>query len=509
MSAIPPPRLTYQELYQFRLTFVQTHPNITLMKLQLTPLPFDSIKSEVIALPIFEDNQDNYGFEIVGIFLKSNPKFGKLYETQMLYTKDQNYLLVGAGRKEKFGYLQAQNVSGTAAKLLLDKSKDVTFLVINDFVEATALGVELAAHDPSQSYKSEKSKPMLEIVRLVIERNTKESQDALKKAILLSEGINLARHLGDMPANEMTPTYLLNMARKTARENRLKITVLDEKQAKKKGMGAFVGVAQGSDEPSYMIALEYNGDIRSKEKWGLIGKGVTFDTGGISIKPAASMHEMKYDMSGAADVLAVLQIVSKLKLKTNVVGVMAVTENLSGGRAQRPGDIVKTYSGKTAEVLNTDAEGRLVIVDALTYAQRDFKATKLIDLATLTGAMIVALGNYITGVFGNNPGFTQQIMVAGSKVGEKYWELPMDEEYDEMIKSDVADIANIGHGGSMPGAAGSITGAKFIAAVIEDERPWVHLDIAGTAWDMKPRSFRGAGATGFGVKTLVNLMSLI
>ncbi len=324
---------------------------------------------------------------------------------------------------------------------------------------------------------------------------------------MIAEAINLERMLGDLPANQMTPTYFLNVVKKAAKTNKLKLTVLDEKQARKKGMGAFVGVAQGSEEPSFMITLEYIGDFKSKEKWGLVGKGITYDSGGMSLKPPDAMLDMKYDMCGAATVLALMQVLGKLKVKANVVGVMAVTENMIGGRAQRPGDIVKSYSGKTAEVLNTDAEGRLVLIDGLTYAQKDFKATKLIDLATLTGAMIVSLGDFITGAFGNNPKFTQDLIWAGTAVGERIWEMPMDEEFDEMVKGEYADIANLGHGGSMGSrTAGSITAAKFIEAVIEKGKSWVHLDIAGTAWDLKPKPYRGVGATGVGVKTLVKLI---
>jgi leucyl aminopeptidase len=342
---------------------------------------------------------------------------------------------------------------------------------------------------------------------LVVERAERGFQDGIKKGEIIVGSINLVRQLGDMPANELTPTIFLNEAKKIAKESKLKITVLTESQAKRKGMGAFCGVAQGSDEPSFMIALEYQGDIRSKDKWGLIGKGITFDTGGINVKPGSYQNfEMKYDMCGAAAVMASIQAIAKLKLKTNVVAVMAVTENLISGKAQRPGDIVKTYSGKTAEVLNTDAEGRLVLIDALAYAQKDFKATKLIDVATLTGAIIVALGDHITGTFSNNEEFSNQLKEAGKRVGERYWPLPMDEDFDEMIKGDFGDIINIGVGGSMPGAAGSITGAKFIEAGVENDNPWIHLDIAGTAWDMKPRPYRGVGATGVGVKTLVELI---
>jgi leucyl aminopeptidase len=219
------------------------------------------------------------------------------------------------------------------------------------------------------------------------------------------------------------------------------------------------------------------------------------------------MHEMKYDMSGAAAVMNAIAVVSKLNLKANVVAVMAVTENFPGGKAQRPGDIVKTYSGKFAEILDTDAEGRLVLIDAVSYAQKDFKAKKIIDLATLTGAIIVALGDHITGVFGNNQEFSRKLIDTAEKFGDKMWEMPMHEEFNEMIKSDMADIANLGHGGSHRSAAGSTTGAKFIEAGIEEGTDWVHLDIAGTAWDMKPKPYRGGGATGVGVKTLVELVS--
>lgn len=480
------------------------------MKIQLNLSKLDQIKAGVIVVPVYEGDfsiAENSGIEIIKSFLKENAKFGKLYETQLLFDPQQKYFLVGAGKKDEFDYEKAQNLGGTVVRSLIDRTKEIAYFIQPEIIEPTALGVELAAHDPSQLYRTDKEKPVLEIVQLIIDKNTKESQDALKKGIVLADAINIARMLGDMPANEMTPTYFLNVVKKVTKENKLKLTILDEKQAKKKGMGAFTGVAQGSDEPSYMIALEYKGDIRAKDKWGFVGKGITFDSGGVSIKPSDSMHEMKYDMSGAAVVLATLQASARLKLKANLVGIMAVTENLPGGKAQRPGDIVKTYSGKTAEVLNTDAEGRLVLADALTFAQRDFKVTKIVDLATLTGAIIVALGDLRAGVFTNNNDFANELIKAGEKIGEKYWLFPMDQEYGEMIKSDFADIANIGHGSQGSRAAGSITGAKFLEAVIEDDRPWIHLDIAGTAWDTKPKPYRGAGATGFGVKTLIELIS--
>ncbi len=485
------------------------------MKIQLATKPLSEVKNDYFVLPIYENSDSNqYKFDIVSGFLAENPKFGKAGESQLIYSKDQKILLLGAGKKEKFSFIDFQNWAGSAVKQLASKAKQISLLLpkvsnlsADQIGEAMAIGIEIAAFDPIKDYKSEPEPLKLNSVEIVVERAEKGYQDGIKKGQIIASGINLVRNLGDMPPNEMTPTFFLNMARKIARENKLKITVLDEKQAKKKGMGAFIGVAQGSQEPSFIIALEYNGNIRSKDKLGLVGKGITFDTGGISIKPSSSMHEMKYDMVGAAAVLATLMIISKLDLKTNIVGVMAVTENFPGPNAQRPGDVVRTYSGKTAEVLDTDAEGRLVLVDAVAYALKDFKATKLIDIATLTGAIIVALGDHITGVMGNNPQFTQELIATAAKVGEKMWELPLDEEFTPMIKSDIADIANIGRGGSHRGAGGSITGAKFIQAAVDDKYPWVHLDIAGTGWDMKPKPFRTIGATGVGVKTLVELIS--
>lgn len=481
------------------------------MKIQLVTKQLFKTKGGVLVLPVFEDEKMDFKNKTVEQFLKDNPKFGKLYETQLFYTPEGKVLLVGVGKKEKFNFEICQNFAGAAVKSQLLKTGELTLvppqtenLSLKQMIYALVLGVEIAAYDPSLMYKSEKVERTLALVQILVEKG-KDYKEALKKGMVVAESINLARKLGDMPANEMTPTYFLTMAKRIARENKLKAAVITESKAKKMGMGAFAGVAAGSDEPSYMIALEYKGNPRSKEKLGLVGKGLTFDSGGISIKPSSGMHEMKYDMSGAAAVLATLQAAAKLNLKTNLVGVMGVTENLPSGKALKPGDIVKTYSGTTVEVLNTDAEGRLVLIDALSFAQKHFKVTKLIDLATLTGAMVISLGDFITGVFSNNDQFAQKIVQIGKEVGEKFWQLPLSEEYEEMIKSEIADVANIGHGGSIPGAAGSITAAKFLEKVVEKGKPWAHLDIAGTAWDLKPKPFRGPGAAGTGVKTLVEL----
>lgn len=487
---------------------------IYLMKIQLATKPLTEIKEGFLILPVFEDEKKDYGIALVKSYLADYPKFGKLFEAQVLYSASSKIMLVGAGKKEKLTFIALQNLVGSVVRKLLKKTKTVSFVMPGDTklselerTYAASLGAEIASFDPTRDFKSKHEPALLTTIEFLVDRAERGFQEGLKKGQVMAEAINLTRKLGDLPANLMTPTYMLDTAKKIAKENRLKITVLDEKQAKKKGMGAFTGVAQGSDEPSFMIALEYTGNIKSKEKLAFVGKGITFDTGGLSIKPSSSMHEMKYDMAGAAAVMNAISVIAKLSLKVNVVAVMAVTENLPGGRAQRPGDIVKTYSGKFVEVIDTDAEGRLVLIDAVAYAQKDFKATKVIDLATLTGAIIVSLGDHITGVFGNNSEFTKKFMEVSEKFGDRMWELPMYEEFEEMIKSDLADITNLGHGGSHRSAAGSITGAKFIEAGIEEGTDWIHLDIAGTAWDMKPKPYRGIGATGIGVKSLVELVS--
>lgn len=474
------------------------------MKFSLSEKPTKNVK----VIPFFEGDKTNFKNEEVSNLVSENPKFGKLFDSQLFYLKNEKLLLLGAGKKEKFSYETLQNWVGAAVKSL-NKNKEISILlpefIDSNQITAAVVGAEIASFDPAAVYKSEPEKNKLIGIEFVLSSNP-EIQKNVKESQMLADSINLVRELGDMPANLMTPTYFLNETKKIAKANGLKLTVLNERQARQKGMGAFVGVAQGSDEPSFMIAIEYSGNKSSKEKWGLVGKGITYDTGGLSLKPSESMYGMKYDMSGAATVLGSVLTLAKLKVKANVVGVMAVTENALSAKPQMPGDIIKSYSGKSVEVVNTDAEGRLVLMDGLSFAQKDFKATKLVDIATLTGAIIVALGHVRSGVFSNNSQFAQKLIEAGAKVGEKFWELPMDEEYEELIKSDFADMANAGFQPSARSGAGSIFGAKFLEKVIEGDRAWIHLDIAGTSDDSKAKPYRGVGATGVGVKTLVELI---
>ena len=342
-----------------------------------------------------------------------------------------------------------------------------------------------------------------EIREILIVESDESKIPALNKGIetgrTLAEASNLCRDMANEPANYMTPTRMAEIAREVAEEGGLDIQVLERAQMEELGMGALLGVARGSEQPPKMIILRYSGDQGNEsDNLGLLGKGITFDTGGISLKPAGGMEEMKGDMAGGASVIAAMKAISQLKPKINVTGIVPATENMPGGSAQRPGDVVRAMSGKSIEVENTDAEGRLVLSDALSYA-RHIGLTRLVDVATLTGAMTVALGHVCSGAFTNSQELCDQVIQAGKAAGERIWQMPMYEDYKEQNKSSVADVKNTG---GRP--AGSITAAHFLAEFAEDT-PWVHLDIAGTSRTDKEKGYNPKGATGVPVRTLVNL----
>lgn len=317
---------------------------------------------------------------------------------------------------------------------------------------------------------------------------------ALGQAI--AKGVNFARELGDLPSNICTPSYLANEAKRLGRSHtKLSVNVLEEKQLKELGMGSFLSVAAGSDEPAKLIVLEYKGGTKKQAPVALVGKGITFDTGGISLKPGAGMDEMKYDMCGAASVLGTFQTLIDLELPINVVGVIAATENMPSGSATKPGDIVTSMSGQTIEILNTDAEGRLVLCDALTYTER-FKPKAVIDIATLTGACVIALGNHATGLFSNTDDLAKALLKAGEEAGDRAWHMPLWDDYQKQLDSNFADMANIGGR-----EAGSVTAACFLSRFAK-KFEWAHLDIAGTAW----RSGGAKGATGRPVPLLVQFL---
>ena len=349
-----------------------------------------------------------------------------------------------------------------------------------------------------EKYKTKKSKKNISII--VTGKNKPSSNDQLKfKAI--EEGTFYTRDLVSEPGNILHPDeYAKRLT--SLRKNGLKINIYDEKKLKKLGMNTLLGVGQGSIRGSYLVTIEWNGLKDKSKPLAFVGKGVCFDTGGISLKPAKFMEDMTYDMAGSAVVVGLMKSLALRKAKINAVGIVGLVENMPGGNAQRPGDIVKSYSGKTVEILNTDAEGRLVLADALTYTEEKFKPKFIVDLATLTGAIIVSLGSEYAGLFSNDDKLSKQLITAGEKVEEKVWRMPLNKNFDKLIDSKNADMQNINY----VGGAGSTTAAQFLQRFILNKTPWAHLDIAGMAFSKYGGALNSGGATGYGVRLLNKLI---
>ncbi len=359
-----------------------------------------------------------------------------------------------------------------------------------------------AAREAAYRFERMKSKKEAQPVKperlafLVERAGAADAQREVGEAVALANGVDLAKDLGNLPGNVCTPAYLADEARKLAREHKLKVQVLERRQMEALRMGALLAVAQGSEQPPRLIVLQYRGGPAKQAPVVLVGKGITFDTGGISLKPPAEMDEMKYDMCGAASVLGTLRAVAEMKLPINVVGVIPSAENMPGGGATRPGDVVTSMSGQTIEILNTDAEGRLILCDALSYVER-FKPAAVIDIATLTGACVIALGHHNSGMFSPNDTLADELLAAGRESGDRCWRMPLDEEYQEQLKSPFADVGNVGGR-----AAGAVTAACFLARFTK-AYDWAHLDIAGTAW----RSGNAKGASGRPVPLLTGFLA--
>ena len=369
-------------------------------------------------------------------------------------------------------------------------------LSIEEFVH----GAQLKSYNfdiyKTSNNKNKKDKEfILNVFQNKIEKNLQINLNALL------EGTYFSRDLVSEPGNILTPDEYAKRLLKLKKHG-LKITVYDEKKLKKLGMNALLGVGQGSVCGSYLVTIEWSGLKNNSKPLAFVGKGVCFDTGGISIKPARFMEEMTYDMAGSAVVAGLMKNFALRKAKINAVGVVGLVENMPGGNAQRPGDIVKSYSGKTIEILNTDAEGRLVLADALTFTEKKFNPNFIIDLATLTGAIIICLGEEYAGLFSNNDNLSKKIIDAGNKVDEKVWRMPLHKNYDKLMNSKIADVQNINYSGG----AGSITAAQFLQRFIINKTPWAHLDIAGMAFSKKAANINPRGATGYGVRLLNKLV---
>jgi leucyl aminopeptidase len=441
--------------------------------------------------------------------LASGEVAGKSLETNLLHKpaglKAKRLLLISGGSAKKFSSYDLRRLAGVAVRTLKSRGiRSFAFvappsLPAEEAVRAIVEGAHVGNFDPDY-YRSDRKDEKIDAITVVASGDKSALEKAASEAQVIGESQNFTRDLVNEPSNRMTPTILAERATKMCAEVGLKCEVFDGDKIKEMKMGAFWSVAQGSDEPPALIVMRYEpAGAPEKPMLGLVGKGITFDTGGISIKPADGMEKMKYDMAGGATMIGVMRAIALLKPKVRVVGIVCASENMPSGKAQKPGDVQIAMSGKSIEIINTDAEGRLVLADGLTYA-RQLGCTHLVDAATLTGAVVVALGSNNAGIFANDDDMYHRFHSANAKAGEKMWRLPLDDEYKEQIRSSIADIMNTG--GRWGGA---ITAAMFLKEFAEDT-PWIHLDIAGTAWTEEQKPWIAKGPSGIALRSLVEFV---
>ena len=496
------------------------------MQITLETKPIVTLAEDALVTYLFEESDpiqgrvaelDKLTGGLLGRLAKSGELTGKTLELTLVHApaglKTARLLLVGAGKREQFNPATLRKVAGAALRYL--KPRGVHRFVIalreGDLTEEAAQAITeaaIAADFESDKYKTDKKNDKF-IEALSIAGYGEAEKAAAEKGIargrFVGDSQNFTRDLVNEPSNKLTPRILAEKAEAMAKEAGLAVEILDEKKIADLKMGALLSVAQGSVEPPRVIVVTYT-PANAKPGApviGLVGKAVTFDTGGISIKPSDGMEKMKYDMAGGATMLGVMRALAALKPSVKVICVVPATENMPGGRAQKPGDIQTAMSGKTIEVLNTDAEGRLILADGIHYAKQ-LGATHLVDAATLTGAIVVALAGINVGVFGSDQAWTDKLLASAKAAGEKMWPMPMDEEYREFIKGSFADIQNISSGKG----GGAITGAMFIREFAGDT-PWIHLDIAGTAWNDDAKPWLAKGPTGVALRTLVHLITTL
>ncbi len=488
------------------------------MKINMEKARVDKVKTEAVVVSLYEKDKlpggeageldEALGGKIRDLIKRGDFK-GKLSQTAVLYPWGQipakRVMIIGLGKKEEMSLERVRQVAGKTAVQVreLGLKRFATTLPetgakfgLSPVSQAMVEGTLLALYRFKQFKTKDEDKT--EIAQFTIIQKDAKKVPEVKQGVrfgeIIAEAANWTRDLVNLPGNELTPQRLGQEAQKIARQFGLKCKVLGLAEIRRLKMNCLLQVAKGSRQPPRFIILEYPGKGRRLKTVVLAGKGITFDSGGISIKPSARMEEMKYDMAGGAAVLGAVRAAAQLDLPFRIIGLVPATENLPGGAAYKPGDIL-TSSGKTIEIITTDAEGRLIMADALTYAKR-YRPEAIIDLATLTGACIIALGHEASGMVGNNQKLLARLKQAGEESGERVWELPLWKEYDELLKSEVADVKNVGNR-----SAGVITGGAFLGRFI-DKTPWAHLDIAGTAWSEKGRKYMSPGATGVGVRLL-------
>jgi len=475
------------------------------METKLLYQPLDKIEADAVAVVLFEEEPAPAELKFASAWLdemRASGEFSsKTDELSVLHQpsglRAKRLVVVGGGKRASFDLRRA--TGGVVRALKQRGVKSLAWWLNGADPEAAVEGAMLGNFEPDQ-YKTADQGKSLESFVAVAATNGADLDAAFERGRILAESQNFTREMVNEPANRLTPTVLADRARAMAAECGLECEVLDQDRMRQLGMGALLGVAQGSSEPPALIIVGYTprATPKSSDHLALVGKGVTFDTGGVSIKPAEGMEKMKYDMAGGAAVLGAMRAISKLKPSIRVTAFVPAVENMVGARAQRPGDIVKSLDGKTVEVLNTDAEGRLILIDAITYAKRQ-GCTHLVDAATLTGAIVVALGHVNIGAFTNDEALLGRVMAAARAEGEKMWHMPLDDDYKELLKSAFADLANIG------GRWGGAVSAAWFLREFAGDTPWVHLDIAGTAWLDDAKPYMAKGPTGVCVRTFTKL----
>src|SRR5919199_4329477 len=480
--------------------------------------------TSILIIGIFENEDDFLPLNEIDASLATtvkeiikNKEFKGLFGSNIILYSPGNGLikkvmLVGLGKREKFTKDIARNIAGKAAlkarEMGFSKISIIPFLNKLDegLIEAIVEGVLLSLYSFKQ-YKTNNEDTIyntLNEITILSNSDPSRYQKLIDKVKLVAEAVLFARDLGNLPPNECSPTHLANVATSLGNEYQMKTRIIERYEMESIKLAGVVAVGKGSNNPPKMIIVEYNGAHGEQRPYLLAGKAVTFDTGGISLKPGDKMDEMKFDKCGGCTVLGILKAASSLKIPVNIVGIIPCVENMPSATSYRPGDIIQMHNGKTVEVLNTDAEGRMILADALAYGIKIYNPKLIVDLATLTGACIIALGANIAAAIGTNKHLNERLLTVSEKTGEKTWELPLSDEFQDQLKSTVADIKNIG---GRPG--GAITAAAFISKFTNDT-PWVHLDIAGTAWTQEgtyERSYNPKGATGFGLRTIVKLLS--
>ena len=481
----------------------------------------DQKQTSLLVIGVFEGDQDFPHSKDLDSLVSSsiretleNKEFrGTFGSSIVVYTLGRGpmkkIMLLGLGKREKFTDESARICAGKAARKAQELGiKEFSMLQFPNLdeglVEAMTEGIALALYSFDKYKEAKEPASKIEEVTILINSDSPRFQSVVEKANIIVDAVNFARDIGNLPPNDCPPAHLASIAVSLAQDYGIKARIMDRYELENMGMGGIVAVGKGSNNPPKLIVLEYTGANDPQQKpYLLVGKAVTFDTGGISIKPSEKMDEMKFDKCGGCTVLAIVRAIASMKLAVNVVGIVPSVENMPSATSYRPGDIIRMYNGKSVEVLNTDAEGRMILADAIAYGIVTYGPRAVIDLATLTGAAIIALGANVAPMIGNNKQLVDRLRKLSDKTREKMWELPLYDEYYEQIRSTYADIKNIG---GRPG--GAITAAAFLSNFVNDV-PWVHIDIAGTAWTQEgthEKSYNHRGATGFGVRTLVKLL---